>query len=81
MQSALKRACKYEIWGSDYLFLNVLSQTQRRWKEKKNGMSAPWLKLSIKNLCLELSRKGFLEEVSCLQPMMQNASLGATSVL
>lgn len=54
----------------------------KRWKEKENGMSAPWLKLNIENLCLELSRrKGFLGEVSCLQPMMQNASLGATSVL
>lgn len=51
-------------------------------REKKNGMSAPWLKLNIENLCLELSRKkGFLGEVSCPQPVVQNASLGATSVL
>lgn len=46
-------------------------------KVKKNGMSAPWPKLNIQNLCLELSRKkGFLAEVSCLQPMAQHASLG-----
>lgn len=55
-------------------------------KMKKNGMSAPWPKLNIQNLSLELSRKkGFLKEVSCPQSAMQRASLGdaqaATSVL
>lgn len=55
-------------------------------KMKKNGMSAPWPKLNIQNLSLELSRKkGFLKEVSCPQSAMQHASLGdaqaATSVL
>lgn len=40
-------------------------------------MSAPWPKLNIQNLCLELSRKkGFLKEISCPQPMMQHVSLG-----
>lgn len=53
---------------------------------KKNGMSAPWPKLNIQNLYLELSRKkGFLKEVSRPQPLMQHASLGdaqaATNVL
>lgn len=44
---------------------------------KKNGISAPWPKVKIQNLCLELSRaKSFLKEVSCPQPMMQPAPLG-----
>lgn len=70
------------------MFLNVFSRTSfgDEEDEKKNGMSAPWPKLNIQNLCLQLSRtKGFLKKVSCPQLTMHHASLGdaqpATNVL